>query len=102
MVPSIFFELSELLEILVKSSVIKSCKNVRQLKKIDRCDESSLLPLDKVNLGLAMDQAIQKEKKFDTVNLSMIKEFKKVCQRYIIATLLKLFERSPLGVEYSS
>ena len=96
MVPSLFFELSELLEIVVKSSVIKSCKNVRQLKKIDRCDESSLLPLDKVNLGFAVNQAIQKEKKFDTVNLSMIKEFKKGCQRYIIVTLLKLFESSPL------
>ena len=55
-----------------------------------------------MNLGFAVDQAIQKEKKLDTVNLSMIKEFKKGCQRYIIATLLKLFERSPLGVEYSS
>ena len=100
MVPFLFFELkaivSELLEILVKSSVIKSCKNVRQLKEIDLCDESDLLPLDKMNLGFAVDQAIQKEKKSDTVNLSMIKEFKKGCQRYIIATLQKLFERSPL------
>ena len=50
-----------------------------------------------MNLGFAVDQAIQKEKKSDIVNLSMIKEFKKGCQRYIIATLLKLFERSPLG-----
>ena len=78
MVP-FFFELratvSDLLEIVVKSSVIKSCKNVRQLKEIDLCDESNLLPLDKMNLGFAVDQAIQKEKKSDTVNLSMIKEF---------------------------
>ena len=45
-----------------------------------------------------MDQAIQKEKKSDTFNLSMIKEFKKGCQRrYIIATLLKLFEINPFG-----
>ena len=49
-----------------------------------------------MNLGFAVDQAIQKEKKSDTVNLSMIKEFKKGCQRYITATLQKLFERSPL------
>ena len=99
MVPFLFFELkaivSELLEIVVKSSVIKSCKNIRQLKEIDLCDESDLLPLDKMNLGFAVDQAIQKEKKSDTVNLSMIKEFKKGCQRYVTATLQKLFERSP-------
>ena len=90
---------SELLEseFVVKSSVIKSCKNVRQLKEIDLCDESNLLPLEKTNLGFALDQAIQKEEKSDTVNLSMIKVFKKGWQRYIIATLLKLFERSPLG-----
>ena len=98
MVPFLFFELKaivfELLEIVVKSSVIKSCKNARQLKEINLCNESYLLPLDKMNLGLAVDQAIQKENKYDTVSLSMIKEFKKGCQRYIIATLLKLFERS--------
>ena len=98
MVPFLFFELKaivfELLEIVVKSSVIKSCKNARQLKEINLCNESYLLPLDKMNLGLAVDQAIQKENKSDTVSLSMIKEFKKGYQRYIIATLLKLFERS--------
>ena len=32
-----------------------------------------------------------------SLTLSMIKESKKGCQRYISATLLKLFERSPLG-----
>ena len=91
MVPFLFFELkaivSELLEIVIKSSVIKSCKNVHQLKEINFCDESKL-PLDKMNLEFSVDQAIQKEKKSDTVNLSMINEFKKGCQRYIIATLL--------------
>ena len=102
MVSFLFFELKsivcKLLEIVVKSSVIKSCKNVHQLKEIDLFDESNLLPLDKMNVRFAVDQAIQKEKKSDTVNLSMIKEFKKGCQRYIIATLLKLFEKSPLGL----
>ena len=44
---------------------------------------------DKMNLGFAVDQAIQKEKKFDTVNFSMINKFEK-------ATLLKLSEKSPL------
>ena len=44
-----------------------------------------------MNLGFAVDQAIQKEKKSDTVSLSMIKEFKKGCQSYITATLLKFF-----------
>ena len=34
---------SQLLKILVKSSVIKSCKNVRQLKEIDLCGESNLI-----------------------------------------------------------
>ena len=40
----------ELLEIVVKSPVIKSYKNVRQLKEIDLFDESIALPLDKMNL----------------------------------------------------
>ena len=56
MVPFLFFELkaivSELLEIVVKSSVIKPCKNVRQLKEIDLCDEFNLLPLDKMNFNI--------------------------------------------------
>ena len=51
-----------------------------------------------MNLGFAVDQTIQKENKSDAVSLSIIKEFKKGCQRYIIATLLKLFERSRLGL----
>ena len=59
MVAFLFFELkaiaSELLEIVVKSSVIKSCKNIGQLKEIDLCDESNLLPLDNMNLRLAVD-----------------------------------------------
>ena len=76
MVPFLFFKLKALLEIVVKSSIIKSC----QLKEIDLCDESTLLPLDKMNLGFAVDQVFNKEKKSDTVNLSMIKEFKKDCQ----------------------
>ena len=58
-VPFLSFELkaivSELLEIVVKSSVIKSCKNIGQLKEIDLCDESNLLPLDNMNLRLAVD-----------------------------------------------
>ena len=65
MVPFLFFELkgimSKLLEGVVKSSVIKSCKNIYQLEKINLCDESNLLPLNKMNLGFAVDQAIQKE-----------------------------------------
>ena len=101
MVPFLFFELKaivlELLEIVIKSSVIKPCKNVRQLTEIDLCDEFNLFPLDKINLRFAVDQTIQKEKKSDTFNLSMIKKFKKRCQRYIIATLLTLFEINPLG-----
>ena len=39
-----------LLEIVVKSPVINSYKNVRQLKEIDLFDESIALPLDKMNL----------------------------------------------------
>ena len=74
MVPFVFFELKaivyKLLEIVVKSSVIKSCKNVCQLKEIDLCDESNLLPLEQMNLGFAVDQAIQKEQKSGTVNLA--------------------------------
>ena len=81
MVPFLFFELKaivyELLDIVVESAVIKSCKNICQLKEIDLCDESNLLPLDKMNLGFAEDQAIQKKKKSDNVNLGMNKEFKK-------------------------
>ena len=76
MVPFLFFKLKALLEIVVKSCIIKSF----QLKEIDLCDESTLLPLDKMNLGFAVDQVFKKEKKSDTVNLSTIKELKKGCQ----------------------
>ena len=52
-----------------------------QLKGINLCDESNLLPLEKLDLESALSLAIQKEKKSDTVNLSITKKFKKDCQR---------------------
>ena len=48
----------ELLEIVVKSPVIKSYKNVRQLKEIDLFDESTRQNEFKIKWINAVDQAI--------------------------------------------
>ena len=55
MAPAIFFDV-----FFKKDSHLNAVENVRQLKEIILCDESNLLPLDKMNLGFAVDQAIRK------------------------------------------
>ena len=49
-----------------------------------------------MNLGFAVDGAINKEKQADRVTTNQIKAFRAACQRFIIAMLTKPL-KSPIG-----
>ena len=55
MAPVLFFDV-----FFKKDLHLNAAENFHQLKEINLCNESNLLPLDKMNLGFAVDQAIQK------------------------------------------
>ena len=64
MIPFLFFELkaivTSLLEVIVRSSVIESCKSTKKLISIDLSDQDTLLPLNKMNVGFAINGTIKK------------------------------------------
>ena len=60
--------------------------------------DENLLPLDKINTGFAvLDAVVVKLKSKDVVSTTQIKNFMKDIQKFIIAMLEKIFEESTLG-----
>ena len=59
--------------------------------------DENLLPLDKINTGFAVLDAVVKLKSKDVVSTTQIKNFMKDIQKFIIAMLEKIFEESILG-----
>ena len=67
------------------------------MKTVDlKIDENSL-PLDKINAGFAVYDAVEKLKRKDVVSTTQIKNFMKDIRKFIIAILEKIFEKSILG-----
>ena len=101
MIPFLFFELkaivTSLLEVIVRSSVIESCKSTKKLISIDLSDQDNLLPLNKMNVGFAVSGAIKKLVQSDKVSCDGVKKFRQGAQLFIKGILQKLFERCPLG-----
>ena len=99
--PFLFFELkaivTSLLEVIVRSSGIESCKSTKKLISIDLSDQDNLLPLNKMNVGFAVSGAIKKLVQSDKVWCDGVKNFRQGAQLFIKGILQKLFERCPLG-----
>ena len=80
MMPFLFFELKAiitcLLEVIVRLSVIKSCKSTKKLVSIDLFDQDNLLPLNKMNVGFAVSGAIKKLVQSDKVLCDGVKKFR--------------------------
>ena len=102
MIPFLFFELktivTSILEIIVKPSVIESCiKSTKKLINIDLSNQDNLLQLNKMNLGFAVSRAIKNLVQSDKVSCDEVKKLGHGAYLFIKRTLLKLFERCPLG-----
>ena len=101
MIPFMYLSLKELvlklLQIIVKPNVLESCRTGCKLKTIDLKSDENLLPLDKINAGFAVLDAVEKLKRKNVVSTSQIKNFMKDIRKFIIAMLEKIFEKSILG-----
>ena len=102
MIPFMYTDLKSLiqslLELVVKQDVLSQCKTGIQMKQLDLCNKENLLNLKDINLGFAVPNIIAKLRRNDTVTLAEVKEFKVGTQKFIIGVIIKLFERSPLGL----
>ena len=70
------------------------------MKQLDLCNKDNLLNLKDINLRFAVHKIIVKLKRGDTITYVEVKEFKVGTQKFIIGMITKLFERSPLGLNF--
>ena len=89
--------ITNVLSLIVKESVISSCKTGLDLKKIDLDSVENLLKTKEINVGFAAAEVLNELKKKDIVTNQEIKDFKKEVYKFVKATLKKIFERSPIG-----
>lgn len=76
----------------VKSDIIEKATTASQLMKIDLDDNKNLLPQHKVILRVSAKALLAKAKASELQILS----FQTSCQKFLVAAVKKLFERSPL------
>ena len=77
-------------EVLVK--IKKPCK----LKVIGFSNKNKLIKPGEMSIAFAVHCEVKKHKLKDVVNLTDIKVFKKVAQKFLISMAKKLHERTPL------
>ena len=95
MIPFLFFELkaivTSLLEVIVRWSIVKSCKSTKKLISIDLSDQDNLLPLNEMNVGFTGSGVIKKLVQSDKVSCDGVKKFSKA-----LSCSLKEYYRSSL------
>ena len=103
MVPSMYYDLKDivyqLLEIIVKTSVLDSFKDRPQTRKdIDLSKDNSLISARKSDLEFTIDEDISNFKKNHPTNADeKILKFRSDMKCFIIDMVSKLLERIPLG-----
>ena len=85
-----------MLDIIVKPNVLEGWSTSCKLKIIDLKGDENLLPLDKINAGFAVLDAVEKLKK-DVDSATQFKKFIKDIRKFIVAMLKNVFEKSMLG-----
>ena len=69
-----------------------------QLKDIDLSPQSKVLKkVKEVDIGFVASKSIEKLMKKDIVSQSDVVKFKEIVQKYVIATVHKILEKSPIG-----
>ena len=80
----------------MKSDVIQKCKTARQLIEIDLEKKENLIKVDKIDLGFGVETNIKKLLSSDTVSKKQVIDFKKECQKLVVAMVTKIIDKSPL------
>ena len=86
--------LHELLSLIVKADAIEKSKTICD---IDLDNKKKILPLKTVNIGFEVEGTISKFTASDMLNLSEVKTFRRECIKFLVFTLKKLFEKSPIS-----
>ena len=104
MIPFLYLPLTnlvlKLLEIIVKPNVLENFSTGCKLKIIDFKNDKNFLPLDQINAGFAVPEAVEKLKRKDIVSTTQIKNFMKDIRKFVIAKLEKICEKSILGSSF--
>ena len=91
MYDDLHFMMNNLFSIIVKPEMLEKCKSGKQLVEIDLSDEKkTLLLANKIQVGFAVEEEIDRLKKKDLVSISQTAAFMKMCKTYTIAMLEKL------------
>ena len=100
MIPFLYFDLKvvirNLLDIVIQPVVIEACYSGKQFKETDLSKKGNLLPLSKVNLGLAVEKEINTLTKSDVATIQQVNKFRESVRDFVIEMLYKLFERNSL------
>ena len=80
----------------MKPEVLVKIKKPHKLKDIDLSNKNNLIKPGEMGIGFAVDCEVKKLKQKDVVNLTDIKVFKKAAQKFLVAMVEKLLERTPL------
>ena len=81
----------------MKPEVLVKIKKPDKLKDIDLSNKNNLIKPGEMGIGFAVDCKVKKLKQKDVVSLTDIKVFKKVAQKFLVAMMEKLREKTPLA-----
>ena len=101
MVPFLYTDIFRLLKnvysVIVKPDVIAKCGTAAQLKEIDLNKKENMLSTKHINVGFVASKLIEKLIRQDQVKKDVIYLFKNNVKTFVVATIDKIMERSPVG-----
>ena len=101
MVPFLYNDIFRLLEniysVIVKPGVIAKCGTAAQLKEIDVNKKENMLSTKHINVGFVASKLIEKLIRQEQVKKDVIYLFKNNVKTFVVATIDKIMERSPVG-----
>ena len=88
--------ITSVVRLIMKPSVIENCKSAADLTKIDLWKKDNLLKYSEINIGFSAEALLAALTKADQITAAEIKIFRKSCAMFLLSTLEKIIERSPL------
>ena len=88
--------LKNIFSVIVKPDVISKCETASQLKNILN-NADNMLNTKEVNVGFVASKSIEKLKKKDQVSKTEVASFKSNVKKFVITTVNKILEKSPIG-----
>ena len=70
------------------------------MREIDVDKDENLLPLKDMNLGFTTEALLKELKKEEVIIANQVKDFREEARMFVVATLKKLMEKSPLASSF--